>query len=48
MRRTAALVSKLATDMQKRELFAKLAEHLGLLASVVERAMEAKMAGGDK
>lgn len=42
-----ALISKLATDMQKRELFARLAEHLSLLASEVERAMAAKMAGGD-
>jgi hypothetical protein len=42
-----ALISKLATDMQKRELFARLAEHLGVLASEVERAMAAKMAGGD-
>jgi hypothetical protein len=41
------LISKLATDMQKRELFARLAEHLSLLASEVERAVAAKMAGGD-
>jgi hypothetical protein len=41
------LISKLATDMQKRELFARLAEHLGVLASEVERALAAKMAGGD-
>ena len=43
-----ALISKLATDMQKRELFARLADHLGLLASEVERTMAAKTAGGDK
>ena len=42
-----ALISKLATDMQKRELFARLAEHLSLLASEVERAMATKMAGGN-
>jgi hypothetical protein len=42
-----ALISKLATDMQKRELFARLAEHLGALASEVERAIAAKIAGGD-
>jgi len=42
-----ALISKLATDMQKQELFARLAEHLGRLASEVERAIAAKMAGGD-
>lgn len=41
-----ALISKLATDMQKRELFARLAEHLSLLASEVERVMAAKTAGG--
>jgi hypothetical protein len=42
-----ALISKLATDMQKRELFARLAEHLSLLASEVERAIGTKMADGD-
>ena len=42
-----ALISKLATDMQKRELFARLAEHLGALASEVERVIAAKIAGGD-
>ena len=33
--------SKLATNRQKRELFAKLAEHLNVLASEVERAIAA-------
>ena len=42
-----ALISKLAIDLQKRELFARLAAHLSVLASEVERAMAAKMAGGD-
>ena len=42
-----ALISKLATDMQKRELFARLAEHLGVLASEVERAMATRMADSD-
>ena len=42
-----ALISKLATDMQKRELFARLAEHLSLLASEVERAMATKISGGN-
>ena len=32
--------------MKKRELFARLAEHLGGLALEVERAVAAKMAGG--
>jgi hypothetical protein len=40
-----ALISRYQT--QKRELFARLAEHLGLLASEVERTIAAKMAGGD-
>jgi len=39
------LISDLATDPQKRELFARLAEHLGVLASEVERAIAAKTAG---
>jgi len=34
----------LATDSQKRELFARLAEHLGVLASEIERAI-ARQAG---
>ena len=42
-----ALISKLATDMQKRELFARLAEHLGVLASEVESAMATRIAGSD-
>jgi hypothetical protein len=42
-----ALISKLAIDLQKRELFARLAEHLGVLASEVERAIATKMASGD-
>jgi hypothetical protein len=42
-----ALIGKLSTNMQKRELFARLAEHLGVLASEVERAMAAKTAGSD-
>lgn len=39
------LISNLATDLQKRELFKKLAEHLATLATEVERAMAAKKAG---
>jgi hypothetical protein len=35
-----ALISKLATDMTKRELFARLAEHLKMLAGEVERAIK--------
>jgi hypothetical protein len=33
------LISKLATDVKKRELFARLAKHLMILASEVERAI---------
>ena len=34
-----ALIRDLATDPKKRELFAKLAEHLAVLASAVEQAI---------
>ena len=34
-----AVVSTSATDLHKRELFARLAEHLGRLALEVERAL---------
>ena len=37
------LICDLATDQQKRELFARLAEHLGVLAGEVERAITAKI-----
>jgi hypothetical protein len=42
-----ALISKLATDKEKRELFAKLSKHLMTLASEVQRAIAAKVAGGE-
>ncbi|WP_441300055.1 hypothetical protein [Bradyrhizobium sp.] len=35
-----ALISKLATDMAKRELFARLSEHLKMLAMEVDRAIK--------
>jgi hypothetical protein len=38
-------ISKLATDPQKRDLFARLAQHLNVLASEVARAIAAKRAG---
>jgi hypothetical protein len=38
-------ISKLATDSQKQELFARLAQHLNVLASEVARAIAAKSAG---
>jgi hypothetical protein len=41
-----ALISKLATDMAKRELFARLAEHLKMLAGEVERAIKERKAAG--
>ena len=37
-----ALISKRATDAQKKELFDPLADHLAMLASEPERAIEAK------
>lgn len=44
--RTAAaecrLISALATGLQKRELFARLADHLNVLAAEVERAIGAR------
>jgi hypothetical protein len=39
------LISDLATDLQKQELFARLAEHLSVLASEVEQAIAAKVSG---
>ena len=41
-----ALISKLATDMAKRELFARLSEHLKMLAGEVERAIKERKAAG--
>ena len=40
----AALIRDLATDMAKREMFDRLAQHLGRLADDVERAMNAPKA----
>jgi hypothetical protein len=37
-----ALIRDLATDIKKRELFTRLAEHLSLLASEVEAAIAAR------
>jgi hypothetical protein len=42
-----ALIRDLATDLQKRELFGRLAEHLNVLAAEVERAIAQASAGGD-
>ena len=39
-----ALISKLATDIQKRDLFARLAAHLRVLAQEIERAIFAQKA----
>jgi hypothetical protein len=35
----AALIRDLATDIHKRELFTRLADHLAMLAAEVERAI---------
>jgi hypothetical protein len=40
----AALIRDLATDMAKREMFDRLAQHLDQLANDVERAMNAPKA----
>ena len=37
-----ALISKRATDAQKKELFDRIADHLAMLASELEREIEAK------
>jgi hypothetical protein len=37
-----ALISKRATDAQKKELFDRLADHVAMLASELERVIEAK------
>jgi hypothetical protein len=37
-----ALISRRATDAQKKELFDRLADHLAMLASELEHAIEAK------
>jgi hypothetical protein len=39
-------ISDLATDLEKQELFARLAEHLGFLASEVERTIAGNISGG--
>lgn len=39
------MIRELATDPQKRELFAKLAEHYRVLAGEVEKAMASAGAG---
>lgn len=38
-------ISRWATDPRKKDLFAKLAQHLGVLAREVERAIAAKGTG---
>lgn len=40
----AALIRDLATDIDKRELFTKLADHLAALADEVERAITNRVA----
>jgi hypothetical protein len=41
------LISDLATDLEKRELFARLAKHLSVLASEIERAIGSKLADSE-
>lgn len=40
----AALIRDLATDIRKRELFARLADHLAVLAAEIERTMAERTA----
>ncbi|MGF6308641.1 CHASE3 domain sensor protein [Bradyrhizobium sp. i1.8.4] len=42
-----ALIRDLTTDMQKRELFSKLAEHLAALAAEVEKTIAAVRKDGE-
>jgi hypothetical protein len=42
------LISDLATDPVKRQLFAKLAEHHRTLAMEVDRALEERRGAGEK
>ncbi|MCC8939431.1 hypothetical protein H8A99_23870 [Bradyrhizobium sp. Arg68] len=42
-----ALIRDLATDIKKRELFTKLAEHLSALAAEVEKAVAAQRREGE-
>jgi ribosomal protein S7 len=44
----AKLISDLATDKNKREMFAKLADHLNALADEVQRAMATKQIEEDR
>jgi hypothetical protein len=44
----AALISALATEPRKREIFASLAEHLNTLAAEVERSLAAGVASPDQ
>jgi hypothetical protein len=39
------LISDLAADLEKQELFARLAEHLSMLASEVEQAIAGNVSG---
>lgn len=41
------LISDLATDPAKRELFARIAKHLSVLADEVERAIAERPSGTD-
>jgi hypothetical protein len=42
-----AMISDLATEKKRREVFARVAEHLNVLASEVERAIKAKLDLGE-
>jgi hypothetical protein len=42
------LISQRATDAEKKELFGRIAQHLAMLASELESAIEAKRAGSHR
>jgi hypothetical protein len=42
-----AFISRAATSPEKKELFARLAEHMRVLASEVERAIASRVGGGE-
>ncbi len=43
-----ALIRDLATDPAKRELFARLADHLGALAGEIETVIAARLGGEER
>jgi hypothetical protein len=42
-----AFISSVATSQEKKELFARLAQHMRVLASEIERAIASRIADGE-